>query len=150
MKTFMAKPEEIERKWFVVDASDIALGRLATGIADLLSGKNKVIYTPHVDCGDFVVVVNSDKIALTGKKLEQKKLIWHSGYIGGLKEVQYKTLMQKNSPKALIQAVKGMLAKNKLGKKQLTRLKVFKDAQHNLEAQKPEPIEIKGAKKNVR
>ncbi|MDD4408508.1 MAG: 50S ribosomal protein L13, partial [Clostridia bacterium] len=82
MKTFMAKPEEIERKWFVVDASDIALGRLATGIADLLSGKNKVIYTPHVDCGDFVVVVNSDKIALTGKKLEQKKLIWHSGYIG--------------------------------------------------------------------
>ncbi|MDD2227392.1 MAG: 50S ribosomal protein L13, partial [Clostridia bacterium] len=110
----------------------------------------KVIYTPHVDCGDFVVVVNSDKIALTGKKLEQKKLIWHSGYIGGLKEVKYKTLMQKDSPKALIQAVKGMLPKNKLGKKQLTRLKVFKGAQHNLEAQKPEPIEIKGAKKNGR
>lgn len=150
MKTFMAKAEEIERKWYIVDASDMILGRLATMVTDLLSGKNKVTYTPHVDCGDFVIVINSDKIALTGKKLEQKKLIWHSGFIGGLKEIQYKTLMQNNSPKALEQAVKGMLRKNKLRKKQLTRLKIFKDANHSHEAQKPKTIIVKGAKVNGR
>ncbi|MDD2445262.1 MAG: 50S ribosomal protein L13 [Clostridia bacterium] len=146
MKTFMAKSEEITRKWFLVDASNMPLGRLATTVANILSGKNKVIYTPHVDCGDFVVVINSDKIVLTGNKLEQKKLIWHTGYIGGLKEVQYKTLMQNNSPKALTQAVKGMLQKNSLGRKQITRLKVFKGAEHSHEAQKPEPTTIKGAR----
>lgn len=146
MKTFMAKPDDIVRKWFVVDATNIPLGRLATAVADLLSGKNKVIYTPHVDCGDFVIVINSDKIKLTGKKLENKKLIWHTGYIGGLKEVQYKTLMQNNSPKALMQAVKGMLQKNSLGRKQITRLKTFKGAEHKHEAQMPEVINIKGAR----
>jgi large subunit ribosomal protein L13 len=146
MKTFMAKSEDITRKWFLIDASNMPLGRLATAVADILSGKNKVIYTPHVDCGDFVVVINSDKIVLTGNKLEQKKLIWHTGYIGGLKEVKYKTLMQNNSPKAVITAVKGMLQKNSLGRKQITRLKVFKGAEHTHEAQKPEPITIKGAR----
>lgn len=150
MKTYMAKPEEIERKWYVVDASEMVLGRLSTTVADLLSGKNKVTYTPHVDCGDFVIVINSDKIVLTGKKLEQKKLIWHTGFIGGLKEVQYKTLMQKNSPKALEQAVKGMLRKNKLRKKQLGRLRIYKDEQHGHEAQKPELIKVKGARENDR
>lgn len=146
MKTFMAKPADIVRKWFVVDANNVPLGRLATAVADILSGKNKVIYTPHVDCGDFVIVINSDKIKLTGNKLENKKLIWHTGYIGGLKEVQYKTLMQNNSPKALMQAVKGMLQKNSLGRKQITRLKVFKEAEHNHQAQNPEIINVKGAR----
>lgn len=146
MKTFMAKPNDIERKWFVVDATNIPLGRLASTIVNLLNGKDKVIYTPHVDCGDFVVVINSDKIKLTGKKLEDKKLIWHTGYVGGLKEVNYKTLMQKDSTRALKQAVKGMLQKNSLGRKQITRLKIFKGAEHNHEAQKPEVITMKGAK----
>lgn len=146
MKTFMAKPNDIERKWFVVDATNIPLGRLASTIVNLLNGKDKVIYTPHVDCGDFVVVINSDKIKLTGKKLEDKKLIWHTGYVGGLKEVNYKTLTQKDLTRALKQAVKGMLQKNSLGRKQITRLKIFKGAEHNHEAQKPEVITMKGAK----
>jgi len=146
MKTFMAKPNDIVRKWFVVDAANIPLGRLSTAVAELLSGKNKVIYTPHVDCGDFVIVVNSDKIKLTGKKLENKKLIWHTGYIGGLKEIQYKILMKNNSPRALQQAVKGMLPKNSLGRKQITRLKIFKEAEHNHQAQNPEVIKVKGAR----
>ncbi|MDD3397417.1 MAG: 50S ribosomal protein L13 [Clostridia bacterium] len=146
MKTFMAKPDDIIRKWFVIDATNIPLGRLATAVTELLSGKNKVIYTPHMDCGDFVVIINSDKIKLTGNKLETKKLIWHTGYIGGLKEVNYKTLMQKKSPKALMQAVKGMLQKNSLGRKQITRLKIFKGMEHDHEAQKPEVFTVKGAR----
>lgn len=146
MKTYMAKPAEVERKWYVIDATNMPLGRLATAVADILTGKNKVIYTPHVDTGDHVIVLNSDKIVLTGNKLEQKKLRWHSGYIGGLKEFQYKTVMKENSPKALITAVKGMLPKNSLGRKQITRLKVYKDDKHNHDAQKPEKIEVKGAR----
>ena len=146
MKTYMAKPAEVERKWYVMDATNMPLGRLATAVADILTGKNKVIYTPHVDTGDHVIVLNSDKIVLTGNKLEQKKLRWHSGYIGGLKEFQYKIVMKENSPKALITAVKGMLPKNSLGRKQITRLKVYKDDKHNHDAQKPEKIEVKGAR----
>lgn len=146
MKTYMVKPEEVERKWFILDATNMPLGRLATAVADILSGKNKVIYTPHVDCGDHVIVINSDKIILTGNKLEQKKLRWHSGYIGGLKEFQYKTVMANNSPKALLWAVKGMLPKNSLGRKQITRLKIYKDENHNHQAQKPELIKVKGVR----
>ena len=147
MKTFMAKPAEIERKWYVVDAAGLPLGRVATTVADILTGKNKVIYTPHVDTGDFVIVLNSDKIVLTGKKLEKKKMIWHTGYIGGLKEVKYDKLMSENSPKAVEKAVKGMLPKTSLGRKQLTRMKVYRDAEHKQEAQKPEVVEVKGVRK---
>ena len=146
MKTYMAKPADIERKWFVVDATNVPLGRVASQVADILTGKNKTTYTPHVDCGDFVIVLNSDQVVLTGNKLTDKKLRWHTGYIGGLKEVDYGTLMQKNSPKAVEQAVKGMLPKTSLGRKQFTRLHVYKDGEHNHQAQKPEQVEIKGVR----
>ncbi len=146
MKTFMAKPADIERKWFVVDAAGIPLGRVASQVADILTGKNKPSYTPHIDNGDFVIVLNSDKIVLTGKKAVDKKLRWHTGYVGGLKEVQYGTLMEKNSPRAVEKAVKGMLPKTSLGRKQITRLHVYKTAEHNHQAQKPETVELKGAR----
>ena len=146
MKTYMAKPADVQRKWFVIDATNIPLGRLASQVADILTGKNKTIYTPHVDTGDFVVVINSDKVALTGKKLEDKKWYYHTGYIGGLKEVAYDKLMAENSDKAVVKAVKGMLPKTTLGRKQITRLHVYKDAQHKHEAQQPEVITIKGAR----
>lgn len=147
MKTLMAKPAEVERKWYIVDATDMPLGRLASQVADILHGKNKVDYTPNVDAGDHVIVINSDNIVLTGKKLSQKKLRWHTGYVGGLKEVDYKTLMATNSEKAVMQAVKGMLPKNSLGRKMLTRLRVFKGVEHDHIAQQPITIELKGARK---
>lgn len=147
MKTYMAKPAEVERKWHIIDATDMPLGRLATAVTDLLSGKLKPIYTPHVDTGDFVIVINSDKIVLTGNKLKTKIHYWHSGFPGGIKEIDYKTLMQKDSPKALNLAVKGMLQKNSLGRKQITRLNVYKNDQHKNEAQQPVPYEVKGARK---
>ncbi len=146
MKTYMAKPSEVERKWYVIDAAGLPLGRLATAVADLLTGKKKTIYTPHVDTGDFVIVLNSDKVVLTGKKIEKKKFIWHTGYIGGLKEVKYDRLMAENSPKAVEQAVKGMLPKTSLGRKQFTRLHVYKGAEHEHAAQKPEQIVVKGGR----
>ncbi len=146
MKTYMAKASEVERKWYLIDATNLPLGRLASQVADILTGKNKPIYTPHVDTGDFVIVINSDKMVLTGKKIEKKKLIWHTGYIGGLKEVGFDKLMAENSPKALEKAVKGMLPKTTLGRKQFTRLHIFKDANHNHEAQKPEQITVKGVR----
>ena len=146
MKTYMAKPADIERKWFVVDAANAPLGRVATTVADILTGKTKTIYTPHVDCGDYVIVVNSDKAVLTGKKLTDKMLRWHTGYVGGLKEIDYGTLMQKDSPRALHTAVKGMLPKTTLGRKQITRLFIYKDASHKHEAQKPEKVEVKGVR----
>ena len=146
MKTYMANPATVERKWFVVDATNMPLGRLASQVADILTGKNKTIYTPHVDTGDFVIVLNSDKVVLTGKKLEQKKLRYHTGYIGGLKEIGYDTLMAKDSAKVIEKAVKGMLPKTSLGRKQITRLHVYKDATHNHEAQKPETVTLKGAR----
>ena len=142
MKTYMAKASEVERKWYLIDATNLPLGRLASQVADILTGKNKPIYTPHVDTGDFVIVINSDKMVLTGKKIEKKKLIWHTGYIGGLKEVGFDKLMAENSPKALEKAVKGMLPKTTLGRK----LHIFKDANHNHEAQKPEQITVKGVR----
>lgn len=146
MKTFMAKPNDVERKWFVVDATRMSLGRLASQVADILSGKNKPTFTPHVDSGDYVIVINSDKVVLTGKKLEQKKMYHHSGYVGGLKEVDYKTLMSNKSDLVVMNAVKGMLPKTVLGRQMLTRLRVFKGAEHDHEAQKPELITLKGVR----
>lgn len=144
MKTYMANPATVERKWFVVDAANMPLGRLASQVADMLTGKNKVIYTPHVDTGDFVIVLNADKVVLTGKKAENKVYRHHTGYIGGLKEINYKALMEKDSRKVIEKAVKGMIPKNTLGRKQITRLNVFKGAEHNHDAQKPETVVLKG------
>ena len=147
MKTYMPKSADVERKWYVVDASGVSLGRVASQVADLLTGKDKTLYTPHVDCGDYVIVVNADKVALTGKKLTDKKLRWHSGYIGGLKEIDYGTLLATDSPRAIKVAVKGMLPKNALGRKQITRLHIYKGEEHNQMAQKPEKVEIKGVRR---
>lgn len=146
MKTFMAKPNDVERKWFVVDATNMPLGRLASQVADILSGKNKPTFTPHVDSGDYVVVINSDAVVLTGKKLEQKKMYTHSGYVGGLKETNYKTLMATKSDVVITKAVKGMLPKTTLGKQMIKRLRVFKGNEHEHEAQKPELITLKGVR----
>ncbi|MBE6641964.1 MAG: 50S ribosomal protein L13 [Ruminococcaceae bacterium] len=137
MSTFMQKPAEIERKWYIVDAANKPLGKTAVTVATLLRGKHKPEFTPHVDCGEFVIVINASKAVLTGKKLEQKFYRHHSGYIGGLKEVNYAELMEKNPELAMELAVKGMLPKNTLGRSALTRLKVYADAEHKHEAQKP-------------
>ena len=138
MSTTMATKETIERKWYILDAAGKPLGKTAALAADLLRGKLKPIYTPHVDCGDFVIILNAEQAVLTGKKLEQKYYRRHSGWIGGLKEVRYSDLM-KNRPELAMQlAVKGMLQKNKLAAKQLTRLKVYRGAEHKHAAQKPE------------
>ena len=147
MKTFMAKSTDEKKQWFVVDAAGAPLGRVATTVADILTGKVKPTYTPNVDCGDFVIVINSDQVALTGKKLVDKKYIHHTGYIGGLKEVNYGTLLRENSPKAMELAVKGMLPKTSLGRKQFTRLHVYKDANHGHEAQQPQAVEVKGVRR---
>lgn len=146
MKTYMIKPAEVERKWHLIDATNMPLGRLATAVTDLLSGKLKPTYTPHVDNGDFVVVINSDKMVLTGKKLTDKFYRYHSGFPGGLKETNYQTLMKENSPKALQVAVKGMLPKNSLGRKQITRLFVYADENHKQQAQQPAVYAVKGAR----
>ena len=146
MKTFMLKEADVERNWYVVDKKNIPLGRLASQVADMISGKNKPPYTPHIDSGDHVIVLNSDYIILTGKKLIQKKLYTHSGYPSGLKEVDYKTLMNNNSEKVIEKAVKGMLPKNKLGRKMILRLHVFKGEEHNHQAQQPVAVTVKGAK----
>ncbi len=138
MSTFMAKAETVERKWYVLDAADKPLGRTAATAAMLLRGKHKATFTPHVDCGDFVIIVNADKAVLTGKKLTQKYYRHHTGWVGGLKEVQYKTLMNDKPEFAMQLAVKGMLPKNSIGRQSATRLKVFAGAEHNHQAQKPE------------
>jgi len=142
MKSYMAKAEEIERKWYVIDAEGKVLGRLATEIATILRGKNKVIYTPHVDTGDYVIVINADKIKLTGKKLSQKNYTYHTGYPGGLRQVPYATLMEKNPEKIIELAVKGMLPKNSLGRSMYRKLKVYRGTEHGHEAQKPEVYEL--------
>ena len=126
MKTYMAKPEEVKRKWYVVDASGMVLGRLASQIASILKGKNKPEYTANVDTGDYVIVLNSDQIALTGKKAEQKYYRYHTGYVGGLKETRYDKLMEKKSDFVLYRAVKGMLPKNSLGRKMIKKLHIYK------------------------
>ncbi len=142
MKTYMAKAEAVERKWYVVDAAGVPLGRLASRVASVLRGKNKPCYTPNVDTGDFVIIINTDKAVLTGKKLEDKFYRYHTGYIGGLKEISYKKLMAEKSDLAVYEAVKGMLPKNSLGRQMLKKLKVFKGAEHNHAAQKPEELKV--------
>ena len=142
MSTFMPKVDEIERKWYVIDAADKPLGRVAAEAAVLLRGKHKPIFAPNTDCGDFVIIINTDKAVLTGAKLTKKYYQHHTGYIGNLKEVQYSTLMKEKSDFAMQLAVKGMIPDTTLGRKQLTRCKIYKDAQHKHEAQKPEAWEM--------
>ncbi len=142
MKSYMAKPNEIDRKWYVIDAEGKVLGRLATEVATILSGKNKPIYTPHVDTGDFVIIINADKIKLTGKKLEQKHYIYHTGHPGGLKEISYKRMIEEKPEKIIQLAVKGMLPKNSLGRKMIKKMKVYSGAEHKHEAQQPEIYEF--------
>ena len=142
MKTYMAKAETVERKWYVVDAAGVPLGRVASRVASVLRGKNKPTFTPNVDCGDFVIIINTDKAVLTGKKLENKFYRYHTGYIGGLKEISYKKMMEEKSDLAVYEAVKGMLPKNSLGRQMLKKLKVYKGAEHNHAAQKPEVLTI--------
>lgn len=142
MSTFMAKASEVERKWYIVDAEGKSLGRVATVVADLLRGKNEPIFTPHVDCGSHVIVVNADKVVLTGNKLEQKYYYRHTGYIGGLKSVKYKTLMATKPELAMELAVKGMVPDTTIGRKALTRLRVYSGTEHKHEAQKPVAYEF--------
>lgn len=142
MKTFMAQPGKADMKWYVVDATDMPLGRLASQVASVLRGKNKPTYTPNVDTGDYVIVINTDKVVLTGKKLEKKMYTYHTGYIGGLKQTPYKDMMAKKSDLVVYEAVKGMLPKNSLGKKMLTKLRVYKGDKHEQAAQKPEVLEL--------
>ena len=142
MKTYMAHAETVERKWYVVDAAGVPLGRLASRVSAVLRGKNKPTFTPNVDTGDFVIVINTDKVVLTGKKLEDKFYRYHTGYIGGLKEIPYKKLMAEKSDLAVYEAVKGMLPKNSLGRAMLKKLRVYKGGEHNHAAQKPEVLKI--------
>jgi large subunit ribosomal protein L13 len=140
----MATPESVERKWYIVDATDIPLGRLASQVAAILRGKNKPTFTPHVDTGDYVIIINSDKVKLTGNKLRDKMYRRHTGWIGNMKEMNYETLMKDSSDFAVELAVKGMLPKTNNGRRMLKRLRVYKNAEHNQEAQKPELIVLKG------
>ena len=142
MKTYNAKPGEIQRDWVIVDASGKTLGRLATQIADRLRGKNKPTFTPHVDTGDFVVVVNAEKIAVTGKKLDEKMYHRHSGYPGGLRSRSLRDQLERQPTEVLRKAVKGMLPRNKLGRAQLTKLKIYAGPEHPHEAQAPTPLEV--------
>jgi large subunit ribosomal protein L13 len=143
MKSYIAKPADVQRKWYIVDAEGKTLGRLATEIATVLRGKHKVTFTPHVDGGDFVVVVNAEKVVLTGKKLDQKMYRYHTGYVGGLKEITYREMMEKKPEEVVMHAVSGMLCKNKLRSKMMTRLRVFAGPNHGHEAQNPEVLNFK-------
>ena len=140
----MASEQTVERVWYVVDAAGMPLGRVASQVAAVLRGKNKPTFTPHVDTGDFVIVLNSDKLVLTGKKLEQKFKRHHTLYMGGLKEVQYKKYMAEKSDDALYEAVKGMMPKNSLGRAMLKKLRVYKDDKHNHQAQQPKELKLSG------
>jgi len=142
VRTFSPKPADVERQWYVIDAKDVVLGRLASQVATLLRGKHKPIFAPHIDTGDFVVVINADKVVLTGKKLEQKKAYRHSGYPGGLRAMPYSELMEKRPDRAVEKAVKGMLPKNSLGRKMARKLKVYAGPEHPHQAQQPVPFEI--------
>lgn len=137
MSTYMAKKETVERKWYIIDAANKPLGKTAAAAANILNGKHRPEYTPHVDCGEYVIILNAEKAILTGKKLDQKFYYRHSGYIGGLKATNYRTLMNEKPELAVKLAVKGMLPKNSIGEKSLTRLKVYRGASHNNEAQQP-------------
>ena len=140
MKSYMASPATIERKWYVVDATGYTLGRLASEVAKVLRGKNKAIFTPHIDTGDYVIVVNADKIKVTGKKLDQKIYYHHSDYVGGMKETTLREMMNKKPEKVIELAVKGMLPKGPLGRQMYTKLHVYAGLEHNHEAQKPEVL----------
>lgn len=140
MGTFMATAETVERKWYVVDADGQPLGRLASQIAAVLRGKNKPTFTPHVECGDFVIVINCEKVLLTGKKADKKTYVHHTGYVGGLKERTFKNVLAKEPDFPIVHAVKGMLPRSILGRQMLRNLRVFKGPEHNHQAQKPEPL----------
>lgn len=142
MSSYMPKSSEIERKWLVIDASDKVLGRLASEVAALLRGKHKPTFVPHMDSGDFVIVVNADKVKLTGRKLQQKKHYYHTGYPGGLREIKYSDIMEKRPEMAIRLAVKGMLPKNRLGRQMFRKLKVYSGPEHKHQAQQPEVHEF--------
>ena len=142
MRTFTPKPGDIERRWHVIDANDVVLGRLASQAAVLLRGKHKPTFAPHVDTGDFVIIINADKVALTGNKREQKKAYRHSGYPGGLRSVTYTELLDKNPQRAVEKAIRGMLPKNSLSRQVLSKLKVYAGPEHPHAAQQPVPFEI--------
>ena len=144
MKTYLHNPANKSDKWYIVDATDMPLGRLASQVATILRGKNKPEFTPNVDAGDHVIVINTDKVALTGKKAEQKFYRYHTLYVGGLKEIKYKDMLKDKSDKAVFLAVKGMLPKNRIGRQMIKKLRVYKDANHGHEAQKPEALTLEG------
>ena len=143
MKSFMASPSTIERKWYVVDATGHTLGRLASEIASILRGKNKPTFTPHIDTGDYVIVVNAEKVKVTGKKLDQKIYYHHSDYVGGMKETTLKEMLNKHPERVVEYAVKGMLPKGPLGRQMIKKLHVYAGAEHNHAAQQPKALEIK-------
>jgi large subunit ribosomal protein L13 len=143
VSTYMANPQKVERKWYVIDAEDMVLGRLASQVASILRGKNKPVFTPHVDCGDNVVIVNASKIKLTGKKLDQKFYRYHTGYPGGLKEIAYRKMMANKSEFAFKEAVRRMLPKGPLGNSMLKKLHVYAGPEHEQQAQKPEVLVLK-------
>lgn len=143
MKSFIAKPDDITRKWYVIDAEGKTLGRVATEAARLLRGKHKPIYTPNVDCGDYVIIVNADKVTVTGKKRKEKIYKRHTGYPGGLKEMTFEELMEKHPTRVIKQAIRGMLPKSKLGRQMFKKLKVYAGPEHAHAAQQPEVWEVK-------
>ncbi|HEU4849497.1 MAG TPA: 50S ribosomal protein L13 [Terrimesophilobacter sp.] len=142
MRTYTPKPDAVAREWLVIDATDVVLGRLASHVAVLLRGKHKATFAPHVDTGDFVIVINADKVALTGAKLEQKKAYTHSGYPGGLSATSYSQMLAKHPTRAVEKAVRGMLPKNSIGRAQLSKLKVYAGAEHPHAAQQPKPYSL--------
>ena len=142
MKSFIAKPHEVERKWYVVDAEGKTLGRIASQVATILRGKNKPTFTPHVDCGDYVIVINADKVEVTGKKRKEKVYKHHTGYPGGLRETTFEKLIEKKPEEVIRHAVKGMMPKGKLGRQMYKKLKVYAGPEHDHAAQKPEKLEF--------
>lgn len=142
MSSFIQKPAEVERKWYVVDAEGKTLGRMASAVAAILRGKNKPTYTPHVDCGDYVIVINAEKVAVTGKKRQEKIYKRHTGYPGGLRELTFEQLMEKHPEEVVRHAVKGMMPNGKLGRKMFKKLKVYAGPEHDHAAQKPEVLDI--------
>lgn len=146
MKTYSAKPSDVTRKWYVIDASDAPLGRVATQVATLLTGKSKPQYTPHIDCGDYVIIVNADNLVVTGKKLTDKIYYRHTGFPGGIKDATLAEKMAKDSTDVIFKAVRGMISANKLRDERLKRLKIYAGTEHNHEAQKPEVLSLKEGK----
>ena len=142
MRTFTPKPGDVERSWYVIDANDVVLGRLASQAAQLLRGKHKPVFAPHVDAGDFVIIINAEKVALTGNKREAKLAYRHSGYPGGLRSTPYSELLEKNPERAVEKAIRGMLPKNKLSRQMMSKLKVYAGPEHPHAAQQPQPFEI--------